>query len=124
MHVDYAQGCMPMHTCRCRCMGKSVMMSMGNIVSMSVYLYMCWCMYICVDMYMCMNVIVSCVGECVAHWSTAKTIFVNSDKSRSNSRSCTRQGRTHVVVSQNTEQGILNAIKLLLLLISRTFYNN
>ena len=41
-------------------------MSMGNLVRMSVciYLYMCRCMYLCVDMYMCVNRTVSCVFIC------------------------------------------------------------
>ena len=45
-------------------------MSIGNFVSMFVYmyvciyLYMCRCMCLCVDMYMCMNMAVSCMFIC------------------------------------------------------------
>ena len=56
MYVNYAWAHMPMHTCRRK--------SMGNLVSMSVYMNMCRCMCLCLDMYMCVNMIVSCTFIC------------------------------------------------------------
>ena len=45
----------PKHTCSCTSMGRVCHVSMGNLVSMSVdvYLYMRRFMCVCVDMYMC-----------------------------------------------------------------------
>ena len=48
-------------------------MSMGNLLSMSVYIFVtCRCMFSCVDMYMCMNIL-SCMFIC-AHIAFACTL--------------------------------------------------
>ena len=40
-------------------------MTMGNLVNMSIYFYMCRYMYnMCTDMYICINIVVSCMSIC------------------------------------------------------------
>ena len=50
------------HICLCT---RNRCKSMGNLVNISMYLYMCLCMYICVDMYMCMNDCFMYVRMCI-----------------------------------------------------------
>ena len=59
---------MPMHTCRCKSMGKfDIIMSMGNLVNMpsvhvSMYVYMCRHVYVCGhDCFMYVHMCIYCV---------------------------------------------------------------